>query len=501
MSTAEITRSISSFPGAGPVAQTVLALLAMAVVAVFAANFPPAAAFTTTALLYVIIVVLLSLNGSFVWAALASVFGALCLAYLFVPPVYLLDFEEPLELLALAAFLMTALVITRLVAKTRSSLLTLQASIDARQRAEAATQRQAALLNLTHDTVVARDLNDVITFWNRGAQELYGWTSDEVLGRVTHELLRTEFPAPLEAIMAELHRTGRWEGELVHTRRDGTKVTVASRWSLQRDTEGRPLAILTTNNDITARKRADEALLRAQAELAHVTRVTTVGELAASIAHEINQPLAAIVADANAGLNWLAMQNPDLARVRTTLRAIAKDGERTAQILTRIRGMLSPRPQPYVSCDLNEVIGNVLLVVHADFARQGIHVQTSLESEGAHVIGDCIQLEQVLLNLLVNAAEASKDVPQERRVLRVSARLERNGREPHVVVAVQDSGVGIRDADLASIFQTFYTTKPGGLGMGLSISRSIIERHGGRLWATPNVDHGATFHFSLPAAP
>jgi signal transduction histidine kinase len=102
---------------------------------------------------------------------------------------------------------------------------------------------------------------------------------------------------------------------------------------------------------------------------------------------------------------------------------------------------------------------------------------------------------------LVNAAEASKDVPQERRVLRVSARLERNGREPHVVVAVQDSGVGIRDADLASIFQTFYTTKPGGLGMGLSISRSIIERHGGRLWATPNVDHGATFHFSLPAAP
>src|SRR3984893_3915768 len=171
----------------------------------------------------------------------------------------------------------------------------LEAEIGARVRVEETLREQAALLDLTHDTVFVRDERDVIVYWNRGAEELYGWTKEEAVGTVAHSRMQTLFPVPLPDIMAELSRAGRWEGELVHTRRDGSPVTVARRWSLQRAAPGRPPAVLETNNDITERKRAEEALHQVQVELARVTRVTTLGELAASIAHEINQPLAAIV--------------------------------------------------------------------------------------------------------------------------------------------------------------------------------------------------------------
>ena len=182
----------------------------------------------------------------------------------------------------------------------------LQAEIAERKRGEEVLRERANLLDLTHDTVFVRDNNDVITFWNRGAEKLYGWTKDEAIGQVSHHLMQTIFPVPLEEISAELNSTGRWEAELIHTRRDGTQVVVASRWALQLDEGGKPIAILETNNDITERKRAEEALHKAQAELAHVTRVATLGEMTASIAHEVNQPLAAVVTNANACLRWLA---------------------------------------------------------------------------------------------------------------------------------------------------------------------------------------------------
>src|SRR5882672_8560596 len=245
----------------------------------------------TTACLYLIVIVLLSLRGSFLLSAVFSLVGVACLAYYFAPPIFSFRVSEPLNAVAIMAFLTTSTVITHLVSRVHKSAETLR--------------EQAALLDLTHDTIFVRDLNDVITYWNRGAEELYGWTRNEAVGKVSHDLTQTVFPAPLDEIMAELTRMGRWEGELVHARRDGTTVVVASRWSLQRDTQGRPAGTLETNNDITVRKRAEEALQRTQTELAHVMRVTALGEIAASIAHEINQPLAAIVADANACLHWL----------------------------------------------------------------------------------------------------------------------------------------------------------------------------------------------------
>jgi PAS domain S-box-containing protein len=154
----------------------------------------------------------------------------------------------------------------------------LQAEIAERKRGEEVLRERANLLDLTHDTVFVRDTKDVITYWNRGAEELYGWTREEAVGKVSHQLMHTIFPAPLEHINAELHRTGRWEGELVHSKRDGTQVIVASRWSMQQDDQGRPVATLETNNDITERQRAEEALNKTQAELVHVSRVTTLGE-------------------------------------------------------------------------------------------------------------------------------------------------------------------------------------------------------------------------------
>ena len=202
---------------------------------------------TTAALLYLIVVVLASLTGSFVLSVVVSIIAILCLDYFFTEPLFHIDatLHNPLNLVALITFLGTALVITSLMAKGRKSFEVLR--------------EQAGLLDLTHDTIFVRDMNDVITYWNRGAEEFYGWTAEEVVSKVTtHQRLQTVFPAPLEDINEKLLRTGRWEGELIHTKRDGMQFVVASRWALQRDESGNPVAVLETNNDITERKRSEE---------------------------------------------------------------------------------------------------------------------------------------------------------------------------------------------------------------------------------------------------
>ena len=246
------------------------------------------------------------------------------------------------------------------------------------------------------------------------------------------------------------------------------------------------------------RKRAEEALHQAREELAHVTRVTTLGELAASIAHEINQPLAAIIADANACLHWLEADRPDLDSVREALAAVVKDGDRAAEVITRIRGLLARASVAHGPCDLARVIGDVLPLVRPELERHSMILKTSLAPDLPLVRGDRIQLQQVLLNLLVNAVEASREVPPERRQLIVHSTVEYRDDGRWAVVGVEDFGVGVREPAVARLFEAFYSTKPGGLGMGLSISRSIIEAHRGRLWATANVNHGATFRFALP---
>ena len=282
---------------------------------------------------------------------------------------------------------------------------------------------------------------------------------------------------------------------------DGSAVYIATSGKPVFYADGRFLGYRGVSSDVTAAVRAEQvekALHQAQAELARVSRVTTLGELAASIAHEVNQPLAAIGADANACLNWLAADKPDLDRVRQALTAIVKDGDRAGGVITRIRALLSGSPVAHEPCDFTGVIRDVLPLVGPEIGRHGIVLQTSLAPDLPQVTGDRIQLQQVLLNLLLNAAEAMREVPSQRRRLVVRSTVEDRDDGAWAVVAVEDAGVGFGEAEAPRLFEAFYTTKPGGLGMGLSISRSIIESHRGRLWATANPDHGATFHLALP---
>jgi PAS domain S-box-containing protein len=292
-----------------------------------------------------------------------------------------------------------------------------------------------------------------------------------------------------------VYRTASADGSVAHISTSGKPVF---------DADGRFLGYRGVSTDVTAAVRAEQverALHLAQAELARVTRVTTLGELAASIAHEINQPLAAIGADANACLHWLAADRPDLDSVREALTAIVKDGDRAAAVITRIRALLARSSVAHGPCDLTGVIRDVLPLVGPEIERHGIRLETSLAPDLPLVMGDRIQLQQVLLNLLLNAAEAMRDVPSKRRRLVVRATVEPREDSPWAGVAVEDAGIGFGEAEVPHLFEAFYTTKPGGLGMGLSISRTIIDSHRGRLWATANPGHGATFHLALPGIP
>jgi PAS domain S-box-containing protein len=243
------------------------------------------------------------------------------------------------------------------------------------------------------------------------------------------------------------------------------------------------------------RKRAEDAVRQAQAELAHVTRVTTLGELAASIAHEINQPLAAIVTDATASLNWLAAPRPNLDRVRGALDAIVADGHRAGEVMQRIRQLATNSAPRKHRLDIDEVVRDVVPLVRAELGRQDVALALDLAAGLPPVLGDRIQLQQVLLNLVLNAIEAMTAVTDRPRELLIRSRLHEGG---HVLVTVQDTGVGLDSSNLDQLFTAFFTTKAAGMGMGLSISRSIVEAHGGRIWATPGATRGATFHFSLP---
>jgi PAS domain S-box-containing protein len=243
------------------------------------------------------------------------------------------------------------------------------------------------------------------------------------------------------------------------------------------------------------RQRAEAALHHAQAELAHVTRVATLGELTTSIAHEVNQPLAAVVTNGNACMRWLSREPPNLEEAREAVRRIIRDGHRAGEVIARMRALVRKAGPQKARLAINGVIAEVIALADSELRRHGVALHTDLAAELPPVLGDRIQLQQVLLNLLLNGMEAMRAVTDRPRALIVRSQPEEAAA---IRVAVQDAGVGIDSQDLDRIFTAFVTTKPEGLGMGLAISRSIIEAHGGRLWATPNAGPGATVQFTLP---
>ena len=249
--------------------------------------------------------------------------------------------------------------------------------------------------------------------------------------------------------------------------------------------------------EMADRKRAQDVLRAAQAELAHVTRVMTMGEMAASIAHEINQPLTGVVTNAEAALRWLEGEPPNLDEARDALRRIARDGSRAGGVIAQVRGMLKKADPHVTPLDVHRVIEDAIGVVQSELRSQDVSLRFEPAPDLPPVMADRIQLEQVILNLVLNGIDAMSGIEAPLRVLSISTR---RGESDEVVVAIADAGVGIAPRDLGRIFDAFYTTKPEGLGMGLSISRSIVEAHGGRLWVASEPGRGATFRFTLRIA-
>jgi len=246
--------------------------------------------------------------------------------------------------------------------------------------------------------------------------------------------------------------------------------------------------------DVTEAKKAQEALQAAQAELAHASRVAVLGEISASIAHEVNQPLAAIVANGEACLRFLAHETPDLTDVRGAVEWIVKDGNRAGDVIQRVRTLTKKTDSHRAALDVNDAIDDAVSLLQRELSAHRISLQSDLGSALPPVLADRVQLQQVIINLILNAVEAMQAVTDRPRRLTIRSYQDSAGQ---AVVAVKDNGTGFTSETQDRLFNAFFSTKPGGLGMGLSICRSIIEAHGGRLSASANADHGATFQFAL----
>jgi PAS domain S-box-containing protein len=613
-----------------------------------------------------------------------------------------------------------------------------------RKRDEEALREQANLLSLTHDAIFVRDMQGTVKYWNRGAEELYGWPAEQGTGEIAHELLKTIFPVPLHQIEQQLMHAGRWEGELVHTKKFGTPVIVTSRWSLQRNEHGTPIAILETNNDITEQKwaehareqieeqwraafesnptmyfivdpagtivtvntfgaeqlgystdeligkpllnlfyepdreifqrhanacfeqpgrmlrwearkirkdgtilwvretanavflrkqpvllivcediteqkRAEEALQRSEAylaeaqrlshtgswafnatsettaywseenfriwgfnpqqgpparetvlqrvhpedrdrfllrektdythefrivlpdgtvkhiesighpvfdpagnlveyvgtavdvterkraeeererlrqleeDLAHINRVSMMGELAASLGHEIKQPIAAAITNANTCLRWLKRDQPDLKEAREAASRMIEDAMRSVEIINRTSSLYKKGAPQRELVNINEVIDEIVTLLRNEAARYDVGTRIDLCADLPRVMGDRVQLQQVLMNLIINSIDAMKGIDGTREIT-ITSQYDGSDR---LLVTVSDTGVGL-PPEIDQIFDAFFTTKPHGTGMGLAISRTIIESHGGRLWVVANSGRGAIFNFTLP---
>ena len=360
-------------------------------------------------------------------------------------------------------------------------------------------QRLASLVEEQYDFLAIADLDGRPLYLNRSGQALVGLDDIEEL-RDT-EAMRYFFPEDWPLMMQHIENsvlpTGSWSGETRFRHlKTGQPIPILYQGFRIDDPEtGTPANIAIICRDIGARKAAEFAAQAAQTELARVNRLTTMGEMAASIAHESNQPLTAIIANGEACLRLLAVRRPDLDEVREALRSIIDDASRAAEVTHGIRSMAKKIQSERISIDVNEVIDKVLSLTRGETNIWNVAVQTDFDPGLSHVIADRVQLQQVLLNLVVNAIEAMSSRQDGFRKLEISTRSQQEG---YVQVSVKDSGTGVESEATQHIFEPFFTTKPNGVGLGLSICRTIIEGHGGRLWATPAEPHGTVFQFTLP---
>jgi C4-dicarboxylate-specific signal transduction histidine kinase len=301
--------------------------------------------------------------------------------------------------------------------------------------------------------------------------------------------------------MEDLSATGSCKAfEKEYFRKDGTRVPVLVGAATFGGRQDQGVAFVL---DLTERKEAEENLRQserryreAQAELAHVTRVTTLGELTASIAHEVNQPLAGVVANAEACLGWLDRETPNLDGARRSVEWIIKDGNRAGEVIRRVRALASKTDAQKAPLNINDVVNEAIALVQRELLNHQVSLRMELASALPVVLADRVQLQQVIINLVINGIEAMQAVTDRPSELVLRSHEDDAHR---VTVSVKDCGVGISSENADRLFDAFFTTKSAGMGMGLSVCRSIIEAHGGRLWAEPNLPQGATFHFTLPS--
>ncbi|HVO61207.1 MAG TPA: ATP-binding protein [Terriglobales bacterium] len=430
-------------------------------------------------------------------AVLASILSLMSVAYFFVPPLYTL-YIEPAEYPYFVIFASFAALITWFATIRRRVEADLRQARDKLQIEVAQRTQQASLLDLTHDTIFVRDLNGVITYWNRGAQEFYGWTQQEAIGKRPAELLHTVFPKPFEEIWQELLQTDRWEGELRHSKADGAQVIVASRWSLQRDPERRPVAILETGNDITARKSWEEEMQALNQQLAKRSAALEASNkeleaFAYSISHDLRAPLrhTAGFAELLSKSAASSLNEKSQRYLTMILEAAKRMGSLIDDLLAFSR--ISRAEAHYSNLSLQQLVQEAMAEVGQDVKERKIVWKIDPLPEW---YGDRSMLRLALVNLISNAVKFSRTRPQAKIEIGCSEH-----KHDQVVLFVRDNGVGFDMRYSNKLFGVFQRLHPQeafeGTGIGLATVQRIVHRHGGRVWAEGTVGGGATFYFSL----
>ena len=354
----------------------------------------------------------------------------------------------------------------------------------------------ASITECSDDAIISKTLDGCIMSWNQGAERLFGYPAEEMVGMPITILIPPDRQNEERMILEKIAGGERVDHyETVRRRKDGGSVAISLTVSPVKNAEGRIIGASKIARDITERKQAEARENALTTQLALMNRMATAGELSASIAHEVNQPIVAVTLMTSAALHWLSMDVPDIQKTRDILSEIESAAHRASEIVAGVQAMFRKNTDERLPVDIKKMIFTVLQIVRIECERNRVEVQTDLADGLPDVLGDSVQLQQVVLNLVMNAVEAMHSAQS--RILRIETRQSGHGM---VRVSVGDTGAGIDPSNVGRVFERLFTTKSQGMGLGLAICQSIIHSHDGRIWVSSAPGNGSIFHFELPAA-